>query len=465
MSSGGVFTASCGRIVKKTKEPNEQTGGRVPVTEENNVRTGIRNNVRLFLFLIGHILLAAAVGTLALWGAFALPDGSVDTHINESASVFAEEGTYPYIFSWCTSQLDNTTDAAMMLESLNVTEGNALRRAMLVPHLMCDSDVANVTLVNHYVGGKDFTGSFILPRYWHGYQIWLKPLLSLVNYQMIRILNGILQGCLIAGICWLLYRRKRSELILPMILIYGMLMPVTLAMSMQFSSAFYLAMLSVLALLLNKDKGKIPYIFLYAGIATAFFDYLTYPAATFGIPAVLYCALTGEKDLRKTFVSLIRFGICWGLGYAGMWAMKWVIASWITGVDVISDARNQAMYRMSDSYEGFVIHYFHCAKMCAWFFIRTPFTIPVVLYCGWMIVKIILQRKKDALLKERLLSVIPFFLLALVPFAWYAVTKNHTYNHLFFTNKAVSVSVLAGMVWLTGLAYRPDRTEDVALTA
>lgn len=65
------------------------------------------------------------------------------------------------------------------------------------------------------------------------------------------------------------------------------------------------------------------------GISTAYFDFLTYPLVTFGIP-MIFCILINEKNTCENWKEMPIMGIHWGIGYLGMWAEKWLIGTVIT---------------------------------------------------------------------------------------------------------------------------------------
>lgn len=67
-----------------------------------------------------------------LIGAYSLLIAPIENHVNSSAAIFEEEGAYPSLFSWSTSQLDNFTDAVMLLEAADDTANSAINKAMLV---------------------------------------------------------------------------------------------------------------------------------------------------------------------------------------------------------------------------------------------------------------------------------------------------------------------------------------------
>ena len=420
----------------------------------HSIRTSTKwkKAVKTPLFLLFHVMLAAVIGFLALWSVYSLPTASIDKNVKASSSVFSNEGTFPNLFKWCTSKLDNFTDAVMLLEASNDYEADSMQKAMLNYRGSIDDKTPCDTLIAHYENGVEFTEHVTYPRYWHGYLVWLKPLLLVFNYQTIRIINGILQIIAVIWICFRLWEKGKNALILPIALTYGMLMPVALSYSLQFSSCFYIVALSIL-LLLYTSKNKAHYVFLYAGVLTAYFDLLTYPIAAFGIPAVMYLALYNKDGLKKKLVKLFALGACWGFGYIGMWSLKWLIGGIITGVNVLEDAQAAIRFRISRSYNGTNYSLSNCINTCVNLFAKTPCTYLVCLYCLWESFMIVRNwRKKHIALKDCLSLCLPFVLVALLPLVWYAITLNHSTIHAFFTNKALSVSVLALMMLFTNIA-------------
>ena len=59
-------------------------------------------------------------------------------------------------------------------------------------------------------------------------------------------------------------------------------------MSLQYSPVFYISVISTLFVFLKYDRyrERIFFIFLVSGMLTSFFDLLTYPLLTWGMPAL-----------------------------------------------------------------------------------------------------------------------------------------------------------------------------------
>ncbi len=410
--------------------------------------------VQYYAVLAANIVLFAVVGTLLMLGIYTLPTERIEEHVAESAQVFLEEGTYPDVFRWCQSRLDNYTDALILLEAADSTEAPLLDKALLNYHGWVEGLNPAEGVAEHYIHAKAFDGIGKYARYWHGYHILIKPLLLLTNYQTIRILNGAVQLLLIAFAAYLFSKRRRIDAFLPLLLSYLLLMPVVLAKSFQYSSCFYIFAVSSIVILRSKATDEKQRVFLYAGIATAFFDFLTYPIATFGVPAAIDLSCRYKDRLENKLSAFVRQGFSWGAGYAGMWAAKWIIASIATDENVIADALEEVMYRTSNqSYEGKPPYLLSkCISSNLSVFFRTPVTWLVIALLWIFCFLIVRNVWKGSVRKgEILVFLTPYVLVGILPILWYAFATNHSSMHYWFTNKALVVTVVAVMCGLIDL--------------
>ncbi|MCR5453071.1 MAG: hypothetical protein K6F00_10620 [Lachnospiraceae bacterium] len=319
------------------------------------------------------------------------------------------------------------------------------------------------TIVEHYVKGKPFDSVVDYPRYWHGYLVILKPLLIFMEYKEIRILNGILQIALTILICVLLFKKGYKLAVVPYLLSYMMLMPAAMAKCFQFSTCFYIFNFRCLALLLSdnneKRKRQAQVIFLYCGIMTAFFDYLTYPVSTFGIPMLFYLLLSAYDPAGSKLRDTIKNGLLWCIGYAGMWVSKWILAGIITKENIIEDGLNAVRERTSNisPYGSETYSIYGCEILNYKTFFKTPVTILVIFVIGYFIFKCIKINKKTKEYTVKLLF--PFFLIGIVPAVWYVFALNHSTVHYWFTNKACIVSIMGIMLGLVCL-IQSNRSEE-----
>ena len=149
-------------------------------------------------------------------------------------------------------------------------------------------------------------------RYWHGYLVFLRPLLFFMDYQGIRALTNLGVVFTLLLIIGTLIRQKRYCLILPFLCTALFLRPLAIAFSIQFSSVYYVMIFSLFLILVCRNQmeqdGRYLYLFLINGMITAYLDLLTYPAAALGIPLVFFLA-TGKMvnflEKRHTAFSLL----------------------------------------------------------------------------------------------------------------------------------------------------------------
>lgn len=445
-----IFTAVCAWVVYLVKLIDFKNLVRAVIGKFSTAKY-LKKGVAAVL----NLVFAVAVGTAFLFGAFSLPVDSIEQNVSESASVMQEEGTYRYIFTWCISRLDNFTDSIMLLEAADDTDASLSDKVFNVYHGAVTDSNPQETLVKHYNDGVPFSEKIDYARYWHGYLVILKPLLTIMNYNSIRILNGIVQTALFAVICALLYKQKLKAFIIPYALCYLMLMPVALANSLQFSSCYYIFTVSTIVLLLLKNSKinkAVPWVFLNIGIAVAYFDFLTYPVVTFGIPAVFYLVLRSGDSLETRLGNTVRMGLCWCFGYGGMWASKWIVASVITGTNVIENAFSSVEERMSSvSADGLTKYTVFSSEVTNFStFLWTPIAILVVVFCSIVAYKYICKKRLD--LAKAGSIILPFAVIAVINILWYAFTVNHSSVHFWFTNKTCVTSCIAILFALVSVA-------------
>ncbi len=83
------------------------------------------------------------------------------------------------------------------------------------------------------------------------------------------------------------------------------------------------------------------------GTCTAFCDLLVTPIITLGLPVAVWLCCLPQRAASgaRQCLPVIGGSLCWGAGYAMCWGLKWVLATLITGQDIIGDAIHQAGVR------------------------------------------------------------------------------------------------------------------------
>lgn len=399
--------------------------------------------------IIINLLLAILAGSLLLMLVFLIPTDAIDKHIKESAYTLSLEGAYPTIFESSLSNLDNFTDSLMLLEAANKNDEDVVNRAMSVYRIDYKDETIGPynTLIKHYVNNEDYEILTSYERYWHGYLVTLKPLLFIFNYSQIRVLNLIIESLLTILVLASMYKRKLNEYIIPYAISYLLLNPYVISLSLQYSTIFYIFTISTLLILLvDKDKlVKYSYLlFLNIGIFTAYFDYLTYPIVSFGMPLLVYLGRTKEFNIKSTFSLMVY----WAIGYFVMWGSKWILGDIFTNETVIKDAIDSVINRTSSVANGQKYSILDCIYSNYAKFIATPIKYIFILYVVICIAIIVKNKKK---IDIHVLTI--YIYVALLPILWYSFTINHSMLHDYlFTNKTALLSFGATMFYLGNTA-------------
>lgn len=245
------------------------------------------------------------------------------------------------------------------------------------------------------------------------------------------------------------------EYIIPYILTIGLLMPIATAWSLQFSSVFYIFSIGSIILILKNEKwigtNKYKFYFMMLGIATSFFDFLTYPLATFGIPAIFYFSMNENSNIQKTVKQLICFLFYWGSGYVGMWAGKWIAASIILKENIILDAFRAIQNRssMCDS-NGVIISIKDIFTYNVEAFLKNP----VIILAGIFLIVQLILLYKHGIKKNMRGSIVACSLIAILPFIWYIGASNHSFIHFWFTYKELVVTFFSIFCLITKLKMK-----------
>lgn len=326
------------------------------------LKTHIKKYLLSFLILVlgGYLLLVFA---------YALPTQQISGNVAEAALVFNNEGPYRQlnfgggnkgIYTFLDSMSlggnstqDNYTDAIMLLNAENTNDENIFVEALKVKRATSEDLLPTDALIALHTGAEREYGTTSYARYWHGYLVFLKPLLLMFSYQQIRYILSLVQLGLVAAVIWLLAANGKGLYCIPVVLAYFFLNPAVCSLSLQFNSVLVLTMAQLIVILLRekryaRDKWLWLYHFFLVGCLTSYFDFLTYPIITLGIP-VIFLISQYEENWKEGLKDL--FGCCflWGTGYAAMWAGKWTLASLITGENVWGDAINSILYRAGSS--------------------------------------------------------------------------------------------------------------------
>lgn len=352
--------------------------------------------------------------------AYCIPDDLLRKNWTESVNLIAsEEKRWAVLSGYSGTKLDTFTDNLMFQRLLNKEGLNPFAASMWIDGYM---------------------------RYWFGIIIFLRPLLVLIGYGGIRYLNIFL----VFGLFAFTFSAMKKQLgaafatafLVSLCLIHFWIFP----LSLQYTPVYVIMMLAILAIFYLKEKNKLYQanmilLFLMIGSLTNYFDLLTAPLLTFGMPFVTYFILENQESITRplqNYLISVKTGLAWLGGYAITWIAKWLLASAVLRDNIVKYALNQILVRTGGT-EDEVLHISEIVKRL----LQTMFPSKVMILLGVIFaVWLVFLAFRHKPLRD-LLSLTPLLFIAVLPFGWFFVLQNHNQHHFYFTYRILAISVFA----------------------
>ena len=372
--------------------------------------------------------------------AYMVPDAPVHHHIEQTLAGGDLSEDYPHAiiythpFALDPYTMDNFTDA-LILNQAELLRSEGLKGILLLPRH--DGDIVQTHNLRALMdSGNGYTIHYA--RYWHGTTFVARILLFFTAYFHIRYL---LFFCTTLLMLWCLLRLwnnvgKKSAIALLFALLTANVY--VMQFSLQFAPILIIAISGIIWL--TYRNGKSPLLpFFVLGSLTAYFDLLTTPTLTLGLPLVAVIAMRRDNNLWHGIRQLIQIGILWGIAYALTWASKWGLATLLTGEDIFANALGEAHVWTNDgqSFIGQALRnsfsFLHWKYIAIALFLLAIMAIVRTRKSGWT-------------------SAVLYLLVALIPAAYIIAMAHHTHHHVWFTYRthitttAALVMALASMI-------------------
>ena len=450
----------------------------------------------VFIFIVTMIIL---VGLLFL--SSLIPSSSLQQNIKESSEFLNNYGEKEQIKALGKEEtLFLFTDAIMLniaysIDSTHPYEAMLLDRKNYIPgqtqnfhgeiekHIGTSpnytDEYGNTFQVAELYGlmhGENIVDSYEYTRYWHGYLIFLRPLLTIISIEGIRNLLFVLTIVLSFVALFLIVKRMNLITAIIYLLSFLAINLYVICNSMNEITTFIIALIAVIFLLLKRGKFKNPAsVFLVIGMCTSFFDLLTTPLVTLGLTLPIYVLLNLKDSNKKLYIDCIKICVAWAIGYGLCWDLKWIITDITLGKHILADAISQALYRTGDIIGAGLFDIFKVNLGRLGNYIIRGLFIVLAIYAVIGAVKEIYlkKRKKQQTEKVEILKALIFVIIAIFPFIWYAVLKNHSYVHSFFVYRILIITILNVQIAFTlfmGLQDNllkekvqeiPEKTKDI----
>lgn len=423
-------------------------------------------NKTLKSILTGVLILVASViaGLLLITAVYCLPVSRIRSNVASSSAVIDEEGLTTYRVPWLlTTRRDNYTDTIMLSMAAYDGSESAINEAMTSRYVyVIDEDLYFQPgyLLRMLDASNDGSSAVVsYSRYWHGYLVLIKPLLMVLDITGIRLLNAVVQVIMLGFILLrMVHHPKAKMFVFPLLVTVYALNPVSTFMNMQFACIYNITLLSLLLMFNTRLFSREHYwkAFMVIGICVAYCDFLTYPLVSLGLPLIMMIAIS-DNDSRTNLKMAAVSCINWGIGYAFMWASKWILCDVITGSSTIADALNQARERtVTDAYAATGIKSDNIIDVIGYNVEAFRDWLSFGVFVGAVVafvVYLLVSKRKIKLCENTLIVLL---LIALTPFVWYVVLSNHSAIHAYMTYRDLAVSIMAAGVILMGSVVKTD---------
>lgn len=416
------------------------------------MKTVIKYTITFLALTVMYLLFA--------FSAVYLPDERIRHSVEKSMEMGDIKTDYPRaIVNKEVCRMDTYTDALILNQIYCSSKKDPINTVMMVP---CIGDENSQTKwLGEAINGRT-EPVHLYPRYWHG-STWLTRWLMLLcgRYANLQLFLFYTSSIAIFLLLFFLCRKKNTGM--AMFLFVSMLLLKTY--SAQFSLHLYpvliIAVVAAICSLFVKQYNKQLMLLFITGSLTAYFDLMTTPLLTLGIP--LLVILSGKDKQNDDLLSILKeilfLSVLWGIGFALTWSTKWLIATWTTGTDVMADAIHTSVYRVNGE-----IPYIENYTLWDAIFVnisKCPMGIILTMLVLLGIAACLAFRKKGGKMA------LVYFIVALFPIIWYATISNHSVVHCWFTYRLLIITVagiLAGVANLIDWKKIKVKTKKIQCT-
>lgn len=398
-------------------------------------------------------LLVVSLLFVVLIGAASLPDNVVQGRFEESSEYMAGHDTDYLIHKFAmSSQLDHMADCITLSIAYYLHGDSTLRSAMRAYYYGNESDQMNRYLQESVETDIHPNQDYLF--YWNGSAAATRILHLFMSIRGIYFFHTVLMAVLVIVLILILWKnRMKGEAIafvLSMVAVSVWYVPWCLKYTYSFLCMLATAIIGAQLALRGKDQWIGP-MFLVTGMVTVYFDFLTTEALSLLVPLLLILRMQCRyKTGKQLWLNALKYGFAWGIGYLGMWVMKWAFASLILHMDVIPyvlghiaemmHGRTVGYYVTGNFYTDvlmknillvFPLEYGISGAMLIFALVFMMFVLPVAL-------------GKVALRKQiKGGSIALYAVIGLIPYVRYLVLSNHSYANFFYTYRAQAATVLA----------------------
>lgn len=412
------------------------------------------NDKKLWFRILCTYLVTVCIGIVLLIFASMFRQDLIDKHISESVSVFEEEGQYPRNGDKeATSVLNNFTDA-LILEESAVMQFSQLESIFTNPLFFSTNPV---DIFSDFATNRDTlaeTAKYV--RYWQGFRIPIRILLTFANYSEIRLILSWTILLLFVGSALFLCNHTDIRTAIAFAISIIFIKPQVICNSVQYSCCFILAMIFLFFVPWVIERHLEILFFFTCGMVTMFFDFYTAPLITLGYSLIFLILL---KTQRKVLIKeSIGYSFVWILGYGIMWITKLLLATVFTEVNGFVNGFNSFAQRTGINKRDDLIQYYNFSSMVK-HFLNTVFNNQVIISITVLIFFVLFVAMSYSVVKRlEARNQIRIYSSLLIPVAfmiiWYCISIQPTRIHAYFQYRNISMAIW-GLIMFLSIPIKP----------
>lgn len=433
---------------------------------------------RMFIVGCGAIL-TLLFFWVALAAVYSIPTSWIVGQVEESKAILKEESRYPpqYAAQQYGMVYDNFTVYIMLNLAIQPTQDPFADALASKRYYDADFDAALQCAID---GKSNATYS----RYWHGYLIFLRPMLIFFNITQIRfICQLVFLIAMSTLIAWLALSKRRSGAVAGVLLALSFLSlgAAQATETLPIFPSFLLAMLGcggaiyVSSQKMHQDSGEGLFtegfvLFCFFGVLgslTVFFDFLDNPVVVLCTPLSLYIFCERESFSARRALRVVALSILgWFAGYGLLWLGKWILASTVLGESAFEEAFNQAAFRSGMSEAGAEVGGPVKAireNVLKLGFMRYALILVAVLALLCVIKEMISVSIVEKGGKNQKIALccalVSLLLVSTLPYVWYIALSNHSIVHTMIAHRT-QIGALFPWLLIIGLVLRRGIGKD-----
>lgn len=347
------------------------------------------------------------------------------------------------------SVIDHYADCITLSIAYYLDEENPLESVMWASYYGAPSSRMNQFLLESMKSDAIPNHEYL--RYWHGSAGVMRFMHLFWNIRQIYIFHYVLLAGLLLTLLVLLIRNglvpEAVAFSLSMIVVSIWFVPLCLEYTWMFLVMLVASIIAV-QMAFRCHYGSISIFFMIVGMVAAYLDFLTTETLTLLIPLIFILRIYRRQGGKGSWSIAVKGCMLWSIGYIGMWVLKWGIASVVLKENVMP----YVMGHIGERLEGNVgrpIGNFALAAIMRNLKCLFPYEYGIsgaILVFAFIVSAVIVPVAMNKIRLRKTINwnmVLMLFLLGMVPFLRFAVMRNHSFIHFFFTHRALASTALA----------------------